>query len=205
MTVCVDTFNALLPERFSRGENLDRSLRTKAKTLYDDMRKVRKNCKGSRKRDEQRANVLDKPYEHPGMLAAPQSSAMTPRKRKLKSKIEDQKRELRDLKKTLGKERQEKASIEADVYQQALLEMESLFIQVQNLTSTLKTVVYFAKGEPRNVEYCKVFFCGNAIYGCSGLGNCQMLKNLSIAFCVIDLISMLKKLGEITQSRIYFV
>ena len=42
VTVCVDTFNALLPERFSRGENLDRSLRTKAKTLYDDMRKVRK-------------------------------------------------------------------------------------------------------------------------------------------------------------------
>ena len=35
------------------------------------------------------------------------------------------------------------------------------------------------------------FFCGNAIYGCSGLGNCRMLKFLSIAFCVIDLISML--------------
>ena len=35
------------------------------------------------------------------------------------------------------------------------------------------------------------FFCGNAIYGCSGLGNCRMLNLLSIAFCVIDLISML--------------
>ena len=35
------------------------------------------------------------------------------------------------------------------------------------------------------------FFCGNAIYGCSGLGNCRMLKFLSIAFFVIDLISML--------------
>ena len=35
------------------------------------------------------------------------------------------------------------------------------------------------------------FFCGNAIYGCSGLGNCRMLNILSIAFCVIDLISML--------------
>ena len=35
------------------------------------------------------------------------------------------------------------------------------------------------------------FFCGNAIYGCSGLGNCRMLNFLSIAFCVIDLISML--------------
>ena len=34
-------------------------------------------------------------------------------------------------------------------------------------------------------------FCGNAIYGCSGLGNCRMLKFLSIAICVIDLISML--------------
>ena len=33
VTVCVDTFNALLPERFSRGENVDWSLRTKAKTL----------------------------------------------------------------------------------------------------------------------------------------------------------------------------
>ena len=35
------------------------------------------------------------------------------------------------------------------------------------------------------------FFCGNAIYGCSGLGNCRMLNFLSIAFCVIDLISIL--------------
>ena len=35
------------------------------------------------------------------------------------------------------------------------------------------------------------FFCGHAIYGCSGLGNCRMLNFLSIAFCVIDLISML--------------
>ena len=35
------------------------------------------------------------------------------------------------------------------------------------------------------------FFCGNAIYGCSGLGNCRMLNFLSIAFGVIDLISML--------------
>ena len=35
------------------------------------------------------------------------------------------------------------------------------------------------------------FFCRNAIYGCSGLGNCRMLNFLSIAFCVIDLISML--------------
>ena len=51
-------------------------------------------------------------------------------------------------------------------------------------------IVYFAKGEPRNVEYGKVF-CGNAIYGCSGLGHCRMLNFVSIAFCVIDLISML--------------
>ena len=29
------------------------------------------------------------------------------------------------------------------------------------------------------------------IYGCSGLGNCRMLNVLFIAFCVIDLISML--------------
>ena len=29
-------------------------------------------------------------------------------------------------------------------------------------------LVYFAKGKPRNVEYCKVF-CGNVIYECSGL------------------------------------
>ena len=36
-----------------------------------------------------------------------------------------------------------------------------------------------------------MFFCGNAIYGCSGLGNCRMITFLSIAFCVIDLISML--------------
>ena len=35
------------------------------------------------------------------------------------------------------------------------------------------------------------FFCGNAIYGCSGLRNCRMLNILSIAFCVIDQISML--------------
>ena len=32
------------------------------------------------------------------------------------------------------------------------------------------------------------FFDGNAIYGCSGLGNCRMLNKLCIAFCVIDLI-----------------
>ena len=51
-------------------------------------------------------------------------------------------------------------------------------------------IVYFAKGEPRNVEYCKVF-CGNAIYGCSGLGNCRMLNSLSIAYFVNDLISMI--------------
>ena len=35
------------------------------------------------------------------------------------------------------------------------------------------------------------FFCGNAIYGFSGLGNCRMLNFVSIAFCVIDLINML--------------
>ena len=35
------------------------------------------------------------------------------------------------------------------------------------------------------------FFDGNAIYGCPGLGNCRMLNFVSIAFCVIDLISML--------------
>ena len=35
------------------------------------------------------------------------------------------------------------------------------------------------------------FFCGNAIYGSSGLGNCRMLNFVSIAFCVIYLISML--------------
>ena len=35
------------------------------------------------------------------------------------------------------------------------------------------------------------FYCGNAIYGCSGLGNCRMLNILSIAFCIIYLISML--------------
>ena len=44
VTVCVDAFNALLPERFSRGENVDWSLWTKAKTLKDYVRKVRKNC-----------------------------------------------------------------------------------------------------------------------------------------------------------------
>ena len=32
---------------------------------------------------------------------------------------------------------------------------------------------------------------GNAIYGCSGLGNCRMLKKLSGAFFLIGLISML--------------
>ena len=35
------------------------------------------------------------------------------------------------------------------------------------------------------------FYDGNAIYGCSGLGNCRMLKNLSGAFVLIGLISML--------------
>ena len=139
VTVCVDTFNALLPERFSRGENVDRALRTKAKVLYNAVRKVRKDGKGSRKRDEQLANILDKPYQHPGMISASQSSTLTPRKRKLKCIIENQKQELSDLKKTLGKERHEKASIVRDVYQQSLLEMESLFIEVQNLTSMLKT------------------------------------------------------------------
>ena len=52
-------------------------------------------------------------------------------------------------------------------------------------------IVYFAKVEPRNVVYGKVFLCVNAIYGCSGLGNCRMLTCLSKSFCVIDLISML--------------
>ena len=62
------------------------------------------------------------------------------------------------------------------------------------ITHTYIIIVYFAKGEPRNVEYCKVY-CGNAIYGraygCSGLGNCRMLTFLPTANCVIDLISML--------------
>ena len=49
---------------------------------------------------------------------------------------------------------------------------------------------YLPCSEPRNVEYGKVF-CGNAIYGYSGLGNCLMLNSLSIAFSVIDLINML--------------
>ena len=35
------------------------------------------------------------------------------------------------------------------------------------------------------------FYDGNAIYGCSGLGNCRMLKKLSGAFFLIGLISML--------------
>ena len=52
---------------------------------------------------------------------------------------------------------------------------------------TKPLIVYFAKGEPRNVEYCKVFLW--KYNGCSGLGNCRMLKILSIAFCVIGLIT----------------
>ena len=35
------------------------------------------------------------------------------------------------------------------------------------------------------------FYDGNAIYGCSGLGNCRMLNFLSGAFVLIGLISML--------------
>ena len=35
------------------------------------------------------------------------------------------------------------------------------------------------------------FYDGNAIYGCSGLGNCRMLNFLSGAFFLIGLISML--------------
>ena len=35
------------------------------------------------------------------------------------------------------------------------------------------------------------FYDENAIYGCSGLGNCRMLKNLSGAFFLIGLISMI--------------
>ena len=41
--------------------------------------------------------------------------------------------------------------------------------------------------EPRNAEYYK-FFDGNAIYGCSGLGNCRMQNFVSMVFCVIGLI-----------------
>ena len=35
------------------------------------------------------------------------------------------------------------------------------------------------------------FYDGNAIYGCSGLGNCRMLNFLSGAFFLIGLISMI--------------
>ena len=51
-------------------------------------------------------------------------------------------------------------------------------------------LVYFAKGEPRNVSTVR-FFDGYAIYGCSGLGNCRMLIFLSGAFFLIGLICML--------------
>ena len=53
-------------------------------------------------------------------------------------------------------------------------------------------VVYFAKGEPRTLEHCNVFFMEMQYrpYECSGLGNCRMQFFLFVAFCVIDLISL---------------
>ena len=54
----------------------------------------------------------------------------------------------------------------------------------------LLLVVYFAKGEPRNVEYCKVFLwkCNIWVLRTRKLPDANFL---SIEFCVIDLIIML--------------
>ena len=68
-----------------------------------------------------------------------------------------------------------------------------LFIIIDNGNERAYSLLWGPISPVVNLEMSSTarFFCGNAIYGCSGLGNCRMLNFLSIAFCVIDLISML--------------
>ena len=128
MAVCSETFRALLPDKFAK----DHSLRTKAKKLYEDVVKIRRNYKGTKK-SEQLEKLLDKPYEQR------QSSTLTPVKKRLKRKIEDQKQTVTSLTRKLDKERQLNGMVEPDVYLEALLKMENLSTDVQNLTASMET------------------------------------------------------------------
>ena len=103
VAVCVDIFKALLPDEFEKGETVDRSLRTKAKRLYEDVRKIRRDQKGT-KRSEQLENLLDKPYKQR------QSSVPTATKTQLKPKIDDQQEIVTNLTRQPGKESHQKGN-----------------------------------------------------------------------------------------------
>ena len=70
-------------------------------------------------------------------------------------------------------------------------------VEKQEITDVGLSVVYSLLCGPIspvvNLEMSSTvrFYYGNAIYGCSGLGNCRMLNFLSGAFFLIGLISMI--------------
>ena len=111
MAVCVETFKALLPDRFEKGETVDHYLRLKGKKLYEDVVKIRRNFKGTKK-SEQLESLLDKPYK------PRQTSDLTEIKKQLKRTIDDQKQIVTSSTRKLDKERQQKGIVlvEPDVY-----------------------------------------------------------------------------------------
>ena len=108
VAVCVDTFKALLPDEFDKGETVDRSLRTRAKVLYDVAVQIRRNYKGI-KRSEQLRNLLDKPYKQR------RSSVPIATKKQLKRKIDDRKQIVTGSTRKLGKKRRRKRVVKLDV------------------------------------------------------------------------------------------
>ena len=108
MAVCLRTFKALLPDEFEKGETVDHYLRTKAKRLYEDVRKIYRNYKGTQK-IEQLKNLLDKPYTQR------QSSVPTATKKQLKRKIDDRKQIVTGSTRKLGKKRRRKRVVKLDV------------------------------------------------------------------------------------------
>ena len=108
MAVCLKTFKALLPDEFEKGETVDHYLRTKAKRLYEDVRKMYRNYKGT-KRSERLKNLLDKPYKQR------RSSVPTATKTQLKRKIGDRKQIVTGSTRKLGKKRRRKRVVKLDV------------------------------------------------------------------------------------------